>query len=959
MEANAIYRHKAKLILGVLLFAAFLAFLWIRDDDSTIITIGYVPEVSADVLREGSYAAYLRYHANIPNGTQVIELDIFNPASGHGFSVLANFEGEPQVLYTEEDSYIEFLVNLPSAGMYNIYIEYFPVEGRGIDITREVRINGEVPFTGAELITLSRVWGCSDIGVRIDNRGNEVRPPQVELPRWERAFFRDRLGFFPEPYQFFFEAGNNSIIIAGHSEPLAIRSITVLPVADAPSFAEFMAQTNLAVYSGDTFLRIQGEHSTARSSPSLFPIFDNSSSITDPPSPSLIVLNMIGGDPWRVPGQWIEWEVNVPRDGLYRISFSARQSYNRGFVSSRSLLINGEIPFQEVAAIPFDFNNSWDLIAPQDAYGNYLLFPLNAGINTIRMEVTLGELGELVDRLLTSVYRLNSMYRQILVLTGPNPDALRDYRVYFWLPDVMVAIHQEIGMLYHIHQDMVEFFGARNEHTSLVASLLRQLQVFHMRPNRIPRQLGHFRNNISALGDAARILTEGRLDVDFLIVSGADAELPRLNESFFGRAWHELRAFGASFVMDFDSLGDVHQGDRVIDVWIPTGRDQATILKSMIDDTFVPNHDIGVNLRLVDGAAILPAVVAGIGPDLVLSVGLPDPVNFAMRNAAVDLTRFPDFDEVRQRFAESAMVPFEFNGGYFALPETQIFSVMFYRADILADLGVEPPQTWDDVRALMPLLQRNNMAIGIPTVGDPLAPNLSGFLTQLYQRDGFLYNDEHSRAILDSEEAIAAFEAFTRFFTHLGSPRQFDFNNRFRSGEIPIGFADFTTFNVLSVFAPEISGLWNFGLMPGIEQPDGTINRTVNAHGAAVVMFEQSERQEDAWEFLKWWTSTDAQLRFGRELESVMGAAARFPTANIEAFARMPWSTSEMAVINTQRDWTLGTPEVPGGYYVGRHLLNAMRRVINNNVDTRETLLDFNIVINRELINKRREFGLE
>jgi ABC-type glycerol-3-phosphate transport system substrate-binding protein len=411
--------------------------------------------------------------------------------------------------------------------------------------------------------------------------------------------------------------------------------------------------------------------------------------------------------------------------------------------------------------------------------------------------------------------------------------------------------------------------------------------------------------------------------------------------------------------MDFDSLGDVHEGDRVIEVWIPTGRDQATVLKSMIDDTFVPNYGIGVNLRLVDGSAVLPAVVAGIGPDLVLSMGLPDPVNFAMRNAAVDLTRFPDFPEIRTRFEESAMVPFEFNGGYFALPETQIFNVMFYRTDVLADLGVEPPQTWDDVQALMPTLQRNNMAIGIPAVGDPLNPNLSGFLTQLYQRDGFLYNDAHSRAILDSEESLAAFEAYTRFFTHLGSPQQFDFNNRFRSGEMPIGFADFTNFNTLAVFAPEIHGLWNFGLMPGIKQPDGSINRTVSAHGAAVIMFEQSQRQELAWEFLKWWTSADAQLRFGRELESIMGAAARFPTANIEAFARLPWSSGEMDVITTQREWTLGTPEVPGGYYVSRHLLNAIRRVINENVDTRETILDFNIVIHRELINKRREFGIE
>ena len=259
----------------------------------------------------------------------------------------------------------------------------------------------------------------------------------------------------------------------------------------------------------------------------------------------------------------------------------------------------------------------------------------------------------------------------------------------------------------------------------------------------------------------------------------------------------------------------------------------------------------------------------------------------------------------------------------------------------------------------MPTIQRNNMNIGIPSVADPGAPDLGGLLTQLYQRGGFLYNDLGSRTLLDSEEAIAAFEAYIRFFTHHGTPTVFNFINRFRSGEMPIGFADFTSFNTLAVFAPEIQGLWGFGLMPGVEDEYGNINRSVPAWGTASVMFDNSDMHEQTWEFLKWWVSADTQLRFGRELESVMGAAARYPTANLEAFSRLPWGSAEMQVLTTQREWTVGTPEVPGGYYVGRHLINASRRVINQNVDVRETLLDFAIVINRELINKRREFGLE
>jgi ABC-type glycerol-3-phosphate transport system substrate-binding protein len=293
---------------------------------------------------------------------------------------------------------------------------------------------------------------------------------------------------------------------------------------------------------------------------------------------------------------------------------------------------------------------------------------------------------------------------------------------------------------------------------------------------------------------------------------------------------------------------------------------------------------------------------------------------------------------------------------------------MFYRHDMLADLGFGPPETWSDILAMMPVLQRNNLAIGIPPIGNPMNPDITGFMTQLYQRGGFLYNDDLSRARLDDAQAIAAFEAFTRFFTHFGSPEFFDPATRFRSGEMPIVFQPFTMFNTLSVFAPEIYGLWNFALMPGFDHGEPVyfagvgyrqVHHTVPDWGTSAIMIQQSRMQEESWEFLKWWTETDTQVRFAREMESLMGEAARFPTANVEAFQRLPWNSAQLSVLNEQRDWILGTPEVPGGYYVQRQLVNVIRRVVNDNLDTRETLLDVNIVINRELENKRREFGLE
>ena len=253
------------------------------------------------------------------------------------------------------------------------------------------------------------------------------------------------------------------------------------------------------------------------------------------------------------------------------------------------------------------------------------------------------------------------------------------------------------------------------------------------------------------------------------------------------------------------------------------------------------------------------------------------------------------------------------------------------------------------------------MNVGIPSLAavGQAGNDLSGFLTHLYQRNGWLYNEEGSRTLLDSENAIKAFDVYTKFFTHYKTPKVFDFVNRFRTGEMPIGFADYTNFNTLEVFAPEIRGLWGFALMPGIEQGDGSINRSVPTGTLASMIFSNTKNPELAWEFMKWWLSADTQLRFGRELESVMGAAARYPTANYDAFKRLSWGSEQMAVLDEQRSWTVGTPEVPGGYFVSRHIINATRRILIKGEDTRETVLDYCLTINSELEKKRKEFGLE
>ena len=64
----------------------------------------------------------------------------------------------------------------------------------------------------------------------------------------------------------------------------------------------------------------------------------------------------------------------------------------------------------------FQFDNDWQMLTLGDEEGNPYQFALTAGTHTIRLEVTLGELGDILTDLNDSVFRLNAMYRKILVL---------------------------------------------------------------------------------------------------------------------------------------------------------------------------------------------------------------------------------------------------------------------------------------------------------------------------------------------------------------------------------------------------------------------------------------------------------------------------------------------------------------------------------------------------------------
>ncbi len=934
---------------------------------------------TAGAKREGTYTLYLNAHSGAARPKQNIEVDVTSYIDAEDAKVTDEYEGAEKALYTGNDSKVTWEVDVPEEGFYNVYLEYMTVKSRGVAIERAFYVNGELPFQNASDMTFLRMWTDAS-EPRVDNRGNEIRPTQTEVYGWQSTYLKDKMGYVSEPYQFYFEKGKNTITLEAVNEPMVLRKLDIVAVEDKFKYADYTAaQTGTkAAGSGLDYVQIvQGEDSTVRSESSLYAKYDRASAITKPYSITKTILNYIGGEAWRNPGQWIEWNVEVPEDGYYHLCIKGRQNYDRGNISYRSLSIDGEVPFDEMKQVAFRFGNDWESLVLSDESDKPYSFYLTKGTHTVRLEATLGDMGMILEELSDSTFRLNQMYRTLLVYTGATPDQYRDYKVDQVYPEIMEAMSLESKRLYKIVDEVVETTGQKADKIASAQTLAQQLERFCEKPEKITLEFTTFKENISALGSAILSMSETKLDIDYIAVYGENAKLDKDKSNFFKKAAHEVKSFFASFFIDYDAVGDVYADEsNTVKVWVLTGRDQGTILKSMIDDTFTPATGIPINVEIVGADALLNAVVAGNGPNVVLSVGAGQPVDFALRNAVEDLTQFADYEEVLKEFAPSTYRQYTLDDSLYALPETLFYNVMFYRKDVLEDLELEVPQTWKELIEMLPTIQGNNLSVGIPTAagssGSAAAStavasaqaDLSMYFTLLYQQGGDLYNDKGTQTIINNEAGVAAFKEYTKYFTDYGIPVIYDFVTRFRSGEMPIGIANFTTYNTLVVSAPEIAGLWDFTLVPGTEKTDENgnayIDRSAFVSGSATMMLktEDEKLKQSAWEFMKWWASSDTQVRFGREIEALLGSSARYATANMEAIKQLSWSASDIEILEEQLSYTVGIREVPGGYYTGRHISNACRKVINEKTDPRETIIDYSIKIDEELTKKRKEFGL-
>lgn len=875
-----------------------------------------------------------------------IQGEAFSGKSENAKVNAGSYENKNNVLVwsAASDEWIEYEIDVEQEGLYAIDISYHPFVGEKYrkPITLNLMFDQKSQYLESRSVQLYRKW--QDVmPPKKDQYGDEIRPPSQDVSGWMTAQLRDSGGTYGEPLLWHLTAGKHVLRLSG-SDPLAIESIRLHAPETIEDYKTVASKrTEAASVSGDP-IAIEAERADWKNDSSISLTYDNDVA-SSPYERGKLIYNAINGERWSTGNQELTWTVDVPKSGLYKIAMRFNQSYSSNRSTFRSIEVNGKVPFSEMGAYRFPYTTGWRGMTLQNENGEPYEFELKKGANTLTMRVTQAPLKPVMVELDNIIAGLKDRALDITALTGGAVDPNRTWNIERDLPDFVTQFRNLYDRLQKVEERLVTVNGRSDAVTQGMATVEKDMQELLDNINHIAYEADKLTSMQGKLADYLQQLSSQPLQLDRLYIVPSNEDVPKMEASFF----QEFKGGLFDFFHTFKPKSKLGNGDKgELNVWVQRGRDYINLIQQLADEMFTPESGIKVKVNLLPSSDQLVLMnAAGIAPDVALGLSQDLPFEYAVRGGLYDLKQFSDFNQMYERFAPGTWIPFYYDGGYYGVPETQTFEMLYYRKDILNRLGLEVPDTWEDVYEMLPTLQQNNL--NLPPVSN------AAFI---YQNGAEFFEQDGMKTALTTPKGFQGFKEWTDLYNvHAADQQLASFFQSFRSGTVPIGIADITAYIQLMVAAPELNGLWGIAPIPGKKQADGTVARWMSGGVQSGVIFKDTKMAEEGWEFLKWWTSAEAQERFGNDIEMLNGQAFRWNTSNIDAFMTLPWKPEDAASVLEQWRWFKEVPNVPGSYYLARELQNAWNRTVLDGINPRSSLETAVKDIEREMTRKLQEFN--
>jgi ABC-type glycerol-3-phosphate transport system substrate-binding protein len=812
---------------------------------------------------------------------------------------------EEVVLSNELTPEINFTVNVPSDGLYQIQIDYLALPGKITPVERGIQINNEYPYFETRRIVLPRLWTNESDQFQKDELGNEVFSKQVEVSDWQSAHITDASYLYDEPLKFYFKKGNNNIKLLHIREKMLIGRISVTSPEVQTSYEEYLKSNPTAPDQMKVIETYEAEKPYVKSD-SYIQAMASADINVSPNRKSLISLNTVGGDSWNQGGQSVSWKINVEQSGYYSLAFKYTQLTKTNMPVFRKILIDGKVPFQEAAVYSFPYASDWENEVLSNAKGEPFKFYLTEGEHDLTMIANPSPYQPVIQTVREVMEELNALSLEIKMATGNTLDVYRDWDITEQMPNISEKLNEIAAKMRNEYNYLRDLSGRNPDEARNLMIGAKQLERLALEPSTIPVRFDEISQGSGSvtqkLGDMMLTLPKQPIQIDKFYVYAGE-KLPKAKAVWWKKISSVGQNFYTSFTKDYTQISPADEDS--LQIWVNRPRQYVMLMQQMADQQFTAKTGIKVSFSLMPNEQkLILASASGNSPDAALGVNEKTPYEFALRGALTDLSQYEDYKQIVGRFSPGAMLPFMFDGGVYALPETQNFWVLYYRKDILDALKLEVPQTWEDVLQTLPTLQRYGMNFYVPLAESGAMKSFNLTTPFFYQQGGELFSEDGTKSVVDSDEALEGFKMMTKIFTVYNMPLQIpNFYNHFRDGNLPIGISNYNTYVELTTAAPELSGSWKIAPYPGIANDKGGITRWAPGTGQGVVVFKDSDKQQQAWEFIKWWTSAEIQAEFGNLIETIYGPTYRWNSANLEAFGQLPWPEEDLKVIQEQWKW--------------------------------------------------------
>lgn len=873
-----------------------------------------------------------------------------------GSAPLENY-GNAAAIETAQGQRLVYSAALPESGSYNLSLRYFLLGSGLINSEISVCINGSEVLSRAPLFAR---W-TSDGAVYKDKIGNEISPEQKKLSIWQE----DRLYSYScstaLPFEFQLEEGTNTIeiqLVAGHS--VLIGELTVKSAQELPSYEDYSA-SHPQIYSDVPTIEIEAEKPAYKNDSKTVPAASSDVNVT-PYDTYVNVLNYLDG--FEDAAQTVYYKFNVLQTGLYSIAFNYNVSVANRTVFV-TLFLDGKVPFGEALHYPLTSTNDYTLqtLGQNKAFS----FWLSEGEHTLAIKMDSELVYAQTEILNKCIGTLNSVYLDLRKIAGSASDVNRE-----WNPDVdypgVAESLEEIGNdVAAVKKELIEVNGAEVNYQGIIylESVEKAIKGLLKKPQKIASNYAQLAEGsgsiVQSLSNAVLDIRSTPMELDKILCFPSNAKPNYKRHGGFYSFWEGVKQFFHSYTADYSSSA----GDKeTLTVWVARSRQYVDLMQQLFDSSsFYKDTGFKVEFQLLtDEGKLILSNAAGLSPDVVMGISNWLPYEMGIRELTYDLMRFDDYPEVMGRFSEGAFIPLIADERALGLPETQDFYVMYYRKDIMQRYNLTLPQTWDDVVSMLPALQRAGLNFYIPLSSSVSSKSIMTTAPFIYQFGGTLFSEDGSKTTIDDENSINAIKMMTELYTLYSLPQQVsNFFDSFRNGSLPIGISTFETFVRLSFAAPEVAGLWDIALAPGVYNEESKqIERWQTGSSTSVVLMDtgKQDRINAGWELLKWWTSESVQTQFMNKLTTMYGSAYIWNSANLNAFKQSAsFTDAQKQTILSQWQWMREIPRVPGWYMLERELSNAWNSIVINTENTRAVVEAAVTRVNKELERKLTEFG--